>query len=253
MSRMMAVGLVLLTGCSIKMIPTRDLSLARPKSVEEVETSVLFKHLVDERGNELMHNSPINFVPGPNLFYLSGTNRYPDLTAVLVGFDGDRQTTVVGNLGRALPYLLESQVRDSRLTTDTAVLEQLGHTRRPNDFAYIVEGRMVRSDVRSEINPVPLGVLSIVGAPFVFSTAHVELELQIRETSTNEIVRSETYSWSGKRATGLYYNLGYARSMLEEALEDVLHRAVVDIRDTILARESGATFSEDAPQPAEIR
>lgn len=257
MLRSALVGALLLGGCSIKMIPTRDLSLARPSAVEEVETSILFKHLVDERGNELRHNSPVSFIPGPNLFYTSSTNRYPDLTAVLVGFDGDRTTTVVGNLGRAMPFLLEEQIRDSRLTTNTAVLEQLGYTRRPNDFDYIVEGRMVRSDVRTEANPIPLGVLSFFGAPFIFATGHLSVELDIRETATNQVVFTKTYDWSGKRAAGLYYNLGYARSLLEAGLEDIVHQAVDDIFDTVrkgMSNRPPATPDTPAPPPpAEIR
>jgi len=251
MSRwMFGLSLTLLAGCSIKMIPTRDLSLARPSQIEELETSILFKQLVDERGNELRHNSPVNFIPGPNLFYTSGTNRYPDLTAVLVGFDGDQTTTVVGNLGTAMPYLLESQIRDSRLTTNTAVFEQLGYSRRPNDFDFIVEGRMVRSDVRTEANPLPLGALSFIGAPFIFATGHIELELDVRETGTNRVVHTETYTWSGKRVAGLYYGLGYARSLLETALEDITSRAVVDIREAILAHAGGA---DETPPPATIK
>ncbi len=243
MTLLTLLTLTSIPACSVKMVPLQDLSLDRPHSVQRDHQSnarILIYPLDDLRKNELMRITPTSYIPVANFFWAGSTNYYPDMTSLLRGSEGATMTVVAGELPAALPSLIAQHIRDSGLTPNVLTIRDLNSRTDINDFDYSLQGRLHYITFQTNSSIIPLAFpLGLLGAPTSFSSMELVLELELIDHHSAELVASHTYSWDGKRVSGLYYNTGPAFDMFTEGVSDVMNAIIYDLERDISAASPG--------------
>jgi hypothetical protein len=127
-------------------------------------------------------------------------------------------------------------MRKMRLSNHATPIDQNSAQTDLKTFDYVVMGKLKRTTLVSHGNIVPLGLLGILGAPYVFVSYSIEYEIQLfRPADMSAPVSTNVYTYAGKKVVGLYYNLSAPYDLFVQALEATLPEVVADIGKDVAA------------------
>lgn len=229
--------LVAVVGCSYRAEQLRQqpLTLARTVALDRQGTKAFVIYpFEDLRGGEYGYIFPSSFIPIINFLHLGFYNKYPEQAGILTANRGGRPVVSVGSMDAAMPYLLATMMRQMKLSTNVTPLESVNAKVDLRSFDYVIQGKVNSTKFTEQANIVPLGVLGLIGMPFVFSS--LEMSYEVLVFRANDLVKPvlrQTYRFEDSTAVGLYYNQSAAFDMFIAGLETTLPNVVADIAGAV--------------------
>ncbi|MFH2002158.1 MAG: hypothetical protein ABIK28_20970, partial [Planctomycetota bacterium] len=140
----------------------------------------------------------------------------------------------VGSLDTSFPYLLAETMRNMKLTNNVVPIDEANVKVNLSEYDYIIRGKLNKTELETHVNIIPLGILSILGAPVAFHNFTLNYEIQLFESSNmQKPIFTETYSRDLTAAQGMYYGQSACFDLFIEALEKTLPLVVNDIASKI--------------------
>lgn len=216
-------------GCSTRAQQLRSQPLNTTFSVannEQTTKKFLIYPAEDLRGGVYGLLYPTTLIPGINFFHMGDSKNFPETSGML----RSGMAVTVGSLPSAFPYLLAEMMRTTRFTPNATPIDQTNTKVKLRSFNYVIMGKILKSEFERHINIIPLAVLGIVGAPYIFVKGEVTFEISLYRTrNMNKPLFTKKYTHTDSKAVGLYYNHNACFDIFIEALESKLVEVVKDL------------------------
>jgi hypothetical protein len=230
-------AVLLMSNCAYRAQQLNSLPLNIDRSIDnrnQTDKSFLVYPLIDLRGATYSFWYPTSFIPPINLFHIGRYVRYPESVGILKQYTGGKPIVTVGSLPTSFPHLLASMMREMRLTNNVTPIDQINTKTDITGFDYVIMGKLTKTEMKEHANVIPLGVLSYIGAPFVFVKYETEFELELyKSTDMDNPIFKKKYAYSDNGAIGLYYNMSKYYELFVESLEKTLPDAIKDIAQNV--------------------
>lgn len=226
LSRGVFVASLAMSGCSTQLAPLIDEPVA--VSVPEAAgppVSLLVCRFADLRGDVHSRINPVSLIPGPNFVYTGQTFHYVER----VGFPGSKNGRPLirqGDLQNALPDMIAAAVLQARPHWTVEVTASRDRCRSGGDAALVIDGAVRRTDLRTHFNVVPLGLLALLGVPYVFVAFDGELDVEVRHADSGAIAWRHGFEIDERRSVGAYYNHRAASEMFSALVRETVAQSV---------------------------
>jgi hypothetical protein len=226
---------VLLAGCSFPAQSLREVPIpVQAAAARHTDKSFLMYPFEDERGGEGAYLHLPDFVPLVNLFYVALTQRYPENGGLLRGAPDGKSVVATGSLPHAMPYLLGNLMRQMEVATNWAPVENIDPQRDLSKFDFVVRGKIKHTRLKVAGNAIPLGLLAILGVPYIFVDYDFEYDvILLRNGGDNAELMRKTYYWSGKKVIGLYYHWTAFYDLFVSGIQKTLPEVVRDLANAL--------------------
>lgn len=225
---------VVFSGCALRVQQLNALPLNVSKTIDnasQTNKSFLIYPLVDLRGEVFSNFYPTTFIPVVNLFHSGEYIKYPEYAGAFKTMIGPNKPVItVGSLPNAFPYLLSEMVREMRLTTNVTPIDQINTKTNLNDYDYVIMGKLLFTQLKTQTNIIPMAILAIFGAPFSWVECDIQFELSLfKSDDMNNAIATETYTFRKVGMVGNYYGQSINHELLVDGLEDTLQKVVMDL------------------------
>jgi hypothetical protein len=224
--RCLVVALTTATACTSGARGLHDAPIEVPALPEAAgpPVSLLVCRFEDLRGDRFGRNAPTAAIPVVNFFYTGGTSYYADRSGFLrdKGFKTD---VLVGTIENTLPDLVARTIQEKRPAWPIEVTATRERCRGGGDAAFVIDGAIRRTELRTHFNLFPLAVMSLVGTPLAFVDFTGELDIEIRHAGTGAAVWRHTFQIDERRAVGLYYNRHAGYELFAALVRDAVRGA----------------------------
>ncbi len=221
------------SGCSVRAQQLKSQPLNITESVsnsEQTTAKFLLYPLEDLRGGEYGYLYPSSLIPAVNFFHIGSYNQYPEQAGILQSNQGGKATVTVGSLPSAFPYLLADLMRNMRLTPNATPIDQINTKVKLASFDYVIMGKLKNTKLTQHINMIPLALLGILGAPYIFVNGEMEFEISLyKGGKLDNPLLTKTYTFKDSMVVGLYYNHSAYFDLFIGALEKNLPIVVKDL------------------------
>jgi hypothetical protein len=191
--------------------------------------SLLVCRFTDHRGDRFARGTATDFIPYAALFYTSVTAYHLDHSGFMGRRHHGRPQVILGSLTTDLPDLVAAAIQRARPTWKIEVTGSKDRCRTGGDATYVIDGAIRRTELRSHMNVVPLGLLALIGVPHRFVDFVGEFDVEVRHAGTGARAWDHTFKVDERRSIGLYYNRHVAHDLFTALL-----------RDTVATTASGA-------------
>ncbi len=229
---------VIMTGCALRAQQLNAFPLNHDISVDtamQTDKKILLYALEDLRGGTFGGAMATTFIPVVNLFHAGHYREYAEYSAMLFsragGFGG---TITVGSMPESYPYLMAAMIREMRLTANATPVSQINTKVDLRSYDYVVTGKLKKTEFTVHFNIIPLGILGILGVPFVFINYEMDYELSFyRADNMNTAIGTKAYTYSGTKVAGQYYGQEACFDHFIGSLEKSMQQGVLDLATAI--------------------
>lgn len=222
-----------ITGCGIRAQHLRSQPLTTMDTVAasaQTDAGFLLYALDDLRGSKYVDHYPTSFIPLINLLHIGVQHKYPETAGILRGQQGMKPFCSVGALDSSFPYLLADMMRSMKLSNKVVPIEEANVKANLSEYDYVVKGKLNKSELETHVNILPLGILSLIGAPAAFHNFTLDYEIQLfKADDMSRPLFANTYHRELSMTEGLYYGQSARFDLFIQALEVTLPEVVLDI------------------------
>lgn len=234
---LLALICLLQVGCSVRAQHLRSQPLISEVTVDagrQTDNSFLIYPFDELRGGQYCFIYPTNFIPIINFFHGGLSHKYPETAGVLRGQQGFKQFASVGALDSSMPYLLADMMRKMKFTNNVVPIEEANIKTNLGSYDYVIRGKLNKAKLETHVNPIPLGILSIIGAPCVFHNFTLDYDILLfKSTDVTRPIFQKTYHFDKLGLQGMYYGQSARFDLFIGGLEDTLPEVVNDIADNL--------------------
>ncbi len=230
LSSLAIVASVFLVGCTVRATALRDVTLAHQWTAPEDQqrkTPVLLFPFDDLRGATFMTSTPLWPI------WNRWNYRYPEASYVLRGSGVGGDTALVGDIAHSMPALLARALRDSRVTPNVNVLDEVSRDADLKAYPVHLRGRVKTWSCEDAMNSLPGVLLGYVGIPFGKRTMRANFEMDVIQSKTGKVLATHVYKDRRSQPFSLYYNLENGQTLALETLDTVVRAMVEDIAKDI--------------------